>query len=609
MKRICSLMFLLLVVATAFSQLPAVNNTDEQLAAQYFRDREYDKAVLLYEELFDKQPTTLIYNNYLVCLLELEDFRKAERLVRAQIRQSPDAVRFEVDLGWVMERAGNTRQSRRHFDNLIANLPARLPAVNDLAAAFEQRNLTDRVLETFLHGRKLLGSGQPLHMQLAGVYERMADFKAMMNEYISYLEEYPAESDRVRGMLQDAIANDPNYARNEALRSVLLARTQSYPNNSMYSEMLLWLSIQQKDFRMALMQSRALDRRFQQDGDLVLEVARLSNENKEFEVASQAYQYVIDKGKDKPFYMEALTGFLNTRFLAITSSYTYEREALIEVETDYRLALEELGLNVVTVSLVRNLAKLQAFYLGNTGEATELLQSILALPQVNNRIKAECRIELADILVLTGMVWDATLLYSEVDKTFRDDPLAHEARFKNARLSFYIGEFDWARAQLDVLKSATSRLIANDAMKLSLRIQDNIAADGNTEALLIFARAEKLSFMNRFDEAFLTLDSLTRQFPAHSIVDDALFAKAVILIGKGQYLEADGLLERVVEQYAEGLLADEALMKRAWLQEEVFKDAEKAMSLYQKIMIDYPGSLNNLAARNRFRTLRGDLIN
>ncbi len=609
MKRICSLIFLLLVVVTAFSQVPAANNTDEQLAGQYFRDREFDKAVLLYEELFDKQPTPVIYNNYLVCLIELEDFRKAERLVRNQIRQHPDAIRYEVDLGWVMERAGNMRQSRRHFDNLISSLPARLPAVNDLAAAFDQRNLIERVLETFLQGRKLLGSGQPLHMQLAGVYERMTDFRAMMNEYVAFLEEHPAESDRVRGILQDAIANDPNYARNEALRSILLARTQSFPNNSMYSEMLLWLSIQQKDFRMAFMQSRALDRRFQQDGELVLEVARLSSENKAFDVASQAYQYVIDKGKNAPFYMEALTGFLNTRFLAITSSYTYEREALIEVETEYRKALDELGLNPVTVSLVRNLAKLKAFYLGNTDEATDLLQSILALPQVNNRIKAECRIELADILVLTGMVWDATLLYSEVDKTFRDDPLAHEARFKNARLSFYIGEFDWARAQLDVLKSATSRLIANDAMKLSLRIQDNIAADGNTEALLIFARAEKLSFMNRFDEAYLTLDSLIRLFPAHPIVDDALFAKAGILVEQGQYPEADVYLARVVEQYANGLLADEALMKRARLQEEVFKDTEKAMSLYQKIMIDYPGSLNNLAARNRFRTLRGDLIN
>lgn len=609
MKHIVLVVHFLLLSCLLPAQPVVVDNTDEQLAAQYFQNREYDKAVILYESLFERRPTAIVYNNYLVCLLELGDYRRAERVVRAQMRQFPEAIRFEVDLGWVMERSGNTRQSRRHFDNLIGNLPNRIQAVQELAAAFDARKMVDRQLETYLQGRKILGVSQPLHLYIAPVYERMGDYQSMMNEYVMFLEENLAEAERIRGILQDAISNDPNYSRNEALRAVLLSRSQSYPNNPMYSEMLLWLSLQQKDFRMAFMQARALDRRFQQDGDRVLEVARLSTENMAFETASQAFQYVIDKGREAPFYMEALAGFLNARFLAITTSYTYDKDALMQVERDYQQALEELGVNAVTVSLVRNLAKLQAFYLGNTEQAIALLQSTLNIPQVSSRIRAECRIELADILVLTGMVWDAALLYAEVDKTFRDDPLAHEARYKNARLSFYIGEFDWARAQLDVLKSATSRLIANDAMKLSLRIQDNVGMDGNTEALLMYARAEKLTFMNRLPDALLVLDSITSLFPAHPIFDDVLMAKANIKLQQGLYDEADKLLEQIAVQFSKGLLADEALMSRARLQEEVYKDNEKAMSLYQQIMIDYPGSLNNLTARNRFRTLRGDLIN
>ncbi len=585
------------------------DHTDELLAGQYFREGDYEKALALYEELFSERPTPVIYNNYLICLLELEDFRKAERLVRTQIRQYPDQIRYAVDLGWVMERSGSDRQSRRQLDGLINDLSADLPLILNLAEAFDNRGYTERMLETYLQGRRLLGSSQPLHLRLAKVYERMGNFRAMMNEYLTYLEENFEAVDQVRGILQDAISNDPNFSRNEALRGLLLSRAQSHPDNALYPEMLLWLSVQQKDFRMALMQARALDRRFREDGFRVMDVARLSSDNKNYVISSQAYQYILDKGKDGNYYMEALTGYLDSRFLDIISSYTYDREELLVVEQDYNSALDELGVNAVTVRLVRNLAKLQAFYLNNTDRAIDLLNSTLNIPQVSSRVKAECRIELADILVLTGDVWDATLLYAQVDKTFRDDPLAHEARYKNARLSFYIGEFDWARAQLDVLKAATSRLIANDAMRLSLRIQDNIGFDGNTEALLRYARAEKLIFMNRFDEAFASLDSLERLFSAHAIVDDVLFAKAEILLQKRQYHEADGLLTRIVEQFSQGLLADEALFKRAKLHEEIFNDHEKAMSLYQKIMMDYPGSLNNLAARNRFRSLRGDLIN
>lgn len=599
----------LTLFAQAEQELSASDRTDEQLADQYFRDGQYDRAVLLYEELFEKRPTQVVYNNYLISLVELEEFRRAERLVRGQVRQHPDQVRFEVDLGWVLERAGSNRQARRQFDGLINGLAASSAEVAALAIAFEQRGMPDRAIDTYLHGRKLLGIRYPLHLRLAPLYERQGNFRAMMSEYVAYLEERPEEVDQVRAILQDAISNDTNHARNDALRAVLLSRTQNNPDRPLYADMLLWLSIQQKDFRMAFMQARALDRRFREDGARVLQVARLSVDNQQYDTASQAFQYIIDLGREGTFYMEALAGFLDARFLSVTSSYQFTREDLLQVEKDYHAALEELGINSVTVRLVRNLANLQAFYLGNTDMAIELLNQTLEIPQVSSRVRAECRIELADILLLTGQVWDATLLYAQVDKTFKDDPIGHEARFKNARLSFYIGEFDWAKAQLDVLKAATSRLIANDAMKLSLRIQDNVGFDGNTEALMMYARAEKLTFMNRFDDAMAVLDSMERLFPAHPIFDDVLFAKAEIMLKTGQYREADAHLNRVAEQFPNGLLADEALLKRARLHEEVFHDNEKAMSLYQKIMIDYPGSLNNLAARNRFRYLRGDLLN
>jgi hypothetical protein len=56
----------------------------------------------LYEELFEKDQGPVIYSQYLECLLALEDYRRAERVVREQIRRNPGQVRLEVDLGWVL---------------------------------------------------------------------------------------------------------------------------------------------------------------------------------------------------------------------------------------------------------------------------------------------------------------------------------------------------------------------------------------------------------------------------------------------------------------------------------------------------------------------------
>ncbi|MFO7978860.1 MAG: tetratricopeptide repeat protein [Bacteroidales bacterium] len=587
----------------------AQESSDEMLAAQYFRQGQYDKAVALYKDLFEKKNAPVIYNNYLESLLALNEFKEAEKVVRRLMDDYPDQVRYDVDMGWVWHRSGNQRRSRRLFDDLIAGMQPRTQQVLDLADAFQGRGLNDYALETYLRGRRLLGSTHPLHLDIAALYEKMGRYLSMMEEYLDYLNTNLAQMDQVRGILQDAINDDPGYEKNEALREVLLVRTQSQPSNTLYSEMLLWLSLQQLDFQMAFMQARALDRRLQQQGQLVLEVARLSAANKDYPVASRAFQYLLDQGEDTAFYLEALTGLLDVQFLEITASYSYSDDDLRKVEKDYMEALDHLPLDASTVRLVRNLANLQAFYLDNTGAAIDLLQRALDTPGISSRVKGECKIELADILLLTGQVWDATLLYSQVDKSFRDDPLAHEAKFKNARLSFYIGEFQWARAQLDILKAGTSRLIANDAMELSLRIQDNIGFDEDTRPLKMFARAEMHAFRNHFQQAIQVLDSVLQTFPGHPIYDDVLYAQAEIHLKLRDYEQADSLLARIVEMFPTGLLADEALFQRAVLHHQIHENKQQAMSLYQQLIINYPGSLNTITARNRFRTLRGDVIN
>ncbi len=603
-------LFLTVVVCTVLpGYLLAEDNTDELLAAQYFRDGEYEMALALYEEIFEESPSPIIYNNYLETLLKLEMFRRAENLVNDQIQKHPDDIRFQVDKGMIYSRSGNVRRERRHMDALINELDVDHRQVIDLALAFESRGFLDRALEAYLRGRELLGGSHPFHLRIAAIHEKNGDYGKMMEEYVDYLNEHRDDSDRVRGLLQDAITNDPGFERNTALRRVLLARTQRDAGNVIYAEMLLWLSIQQQDFRMALMQARALDRRLQQEGKPVLEVAELSTLNQNYDIAADAYNYLLEMGAGSRYYMDALIGYLNVRFLSVTSGYDYDTARLREIEEEYLNAIEDLGVRATTVQLVRNLANLQAFYLGKTNEAIALLESTLEMPNVSNRVRGECRVELADILLLTGEVWDATLLYSQVDRMFRDDPLAHEAKFKNARLSYFIGEFDWAKAQLDILKAGTSRLIANDAMRLSLRIQDNLGVNGDSEPLKLFAQAEQQVFMNRFDEALAMLDSIQTRFPNHQVNDDILFARADIKRSRNDYVAADSLLALVVERYPQGVLADEALFQRAQMHHHYFEQHDKAMTLYQQLLLDYPGSVHTITARARFRMLRGDVVN
>jgi len=219
------------------------------------------------------------------------------------------------------------------------------------------------------------------------------------------------------------------------------------------------------------------------------------------------------------------------------------------------------------------------------------------------------KIELADILLLTGDVWEASLLYSQVEKAFKNDVVGFEAKYRNARLYYYIGEFSYARAQLDILKAATSKLIANDAMQLSLLISDNMDEDSTTTGLRLYSRADLLLFRNKPEEAFKTLDSINMLGLYHPLFDEVLFQKAEIRLRQGRYADADSLLVKLVNFYQQDLLADDALFKLGELNENIFKNYPRAMEFFERILTDYPGSIFVVDARRHYRNLRGDKIN
>jgi tetratricopeptide (TPR) repeat protein len=194
-----------------------------------------------------------------------------------------------------------------------------------------------------------------------------------------------------------------------------------------------------------------------------------------------------------------------------------------------------------------------------------------------------------------------------VDKDFKQDMLGEEARFKNAKLSYYTGDFKWAQGQLDVLKASTSELIANDALNLSVLItENNPPADSNTTPLLMFARADLLEFQNKDQQAIDILDSISSTYPEHPLLDDILMQKVNMAYKKQDYSEAAMLLQKIVSNYADDVLADDAIFNLAQINEEFFSNKDEAKRLYEQILTKYPGSSFVNQARKNYRRLRGD---
>lgn len=578
---------------------------DEQLAAQYMGNNEFDKAAEVYERLFNKgNKSTYLYENLLTCYFKLNNFDEAEKLVKKQQRKEPQSPYFAVDLGYVQEKANHADKAKKTYENILNKLNASYDNTVQTANAFKKRNKIDYALATYLKSRKLNGNNPNLFcLELAQLYADKKETGLMLQEYLSEINQNPQIISDVQGYLQLYLDNDADF---ELLKQTLFKKAKDFPNNELYSEMLVWLYVQRKDFDNALIQTRAIDKRNRMQGQRILQLADLALANQKYDAADKAYNEILLMGSENSNYIKAKLGVLRARNLKIFYSGNYTNQDLILLETEYINFLKEFGRYPFTAPSIRELANLQAYYLFKYQDAISNYNELINMPRLDNRFRAECKLELGDIYVLKGEEWEAMLLYGQVDKEFLEDPLGQEAKFRNAKLSYYLGEFDWARAQLDVLKTATTQLIANNAIELSLQIQDN-TIDSNDEPMRWFARADLFFFQNRLSDATRVLDSIEKIYPKHDLTDDVMYKRAEIALKQKDYNQAITYFDIVFKEHGSDILGDNALFYMADIYESKLNNKEEARKKYELFIEKYPASFFLNEVRKRFRSLRGDI--
>jgi len=595
-------------VTLQFQQQAPQAGNEEQMALQFYQNHEFDKAAELFGRIYEKKPSIFNYQYLYFCLVEIKEYNQAERLVKKCMKAEQDAPKYLVDLGYISFREGHPDKSRKYYEEALKKLVANQQQVFDLANAFTTRGEFEYAIRTYQKGRQLLNNSYPFGFEMAGVYERMGEFDNAMEAYLDLLESNNTFMNTVQDRIQMILAYDVSNDKNERLRKILLGRAQREPDKTCFAELLWWYSIQQKDFDIALIQAKALDRRLKENGEKLSSLANLAVSNERFDIAIECYQYLVSKGPSGFFFEVSRRELANTRYLQIIAEPVPSKKQLELLEKEIHEMLKESEDDPSNIKLIRNLAHIKAFYLEKPKEATDLLTHVIQLPGISAAEQAKCKIELADILLFTDDVWEATLLYQQAYQDFKFDVMGQEAKFKNARLSFYIGEFKWAKAQADILKASTSKFISNDAIALSLLISENYDPDSNTIALGMYARADLLDYRNEEDRALVTLDSIPLTFREHPILQQVLYKKGEIKRKQGKYAGADSLFQLVAKEYPNEIMADDALMQAAALNEKQLNNRAKAMSLYQELLDQYPGSIFVADARKKFRTLRGDNI-
>lgn len=604
--------FAMIVICLVFSlqniEAQNVNNQrqlDERLAREFYYKKDYEKARDIYKSLYDNFGNTGYFNQYADCLILTGDYEAAEKAYKAFLKKNPKNWKSHVDLAYVYQQQGENDKATKYLNKVLKDVPENKNSINEVANLLRARSFNDVAISLFNKAAKNPNINYNFYLEKAYTYNSMLDFENATECYLLYLKENPEQYETVKSRLRVMMMYDLNGNVNDVIRMALLRKTQEEPDNEEYSSLLMWYSLQQQDYEMALTLLKALDKRGKGDFENdIVNIAQIAYDNKQYDISIDAYNYILKKHKEGVYYVDASIGLIEAEYAQAVANGSHDKGFYEKLSGRIDTAFTEMGYSKETISLITIQAEILAFELGRYDEAKTLLKNALEV-NLSPRNKAELKMKLADIYLFTDEVWEATLLYSQIEKSMKNEPIAHEARFKNAQLRYFIGEFDWANASLRILKSATSKLVANDAMTLSLTISDNLEYD--TIGLQRIAKADYYIYQHRYVLANQMLDSVVAYNPNEVSLPNAFYRKANIAMNEGDYELADSLYKRVYEGYADSYIADEALIEDALLLENQLNMKEEAMECYSKLFDYYTASVYVAQARKNYRRLRDEL--
>lgn len=608
LKKFTSVLFkTLCLIILALGQSFAQQGNQAQLARQYYEQGDVDKAKNIYEKLArDQSNIPLIHNAYIELLLGQEDYAEAIKYIEKVNKWFPSNYNYKVDEGMILEQSGQEKEASNRMADLIENIKSSPTLVRSTAQYLFQKGEAETAIEFYLQGRKASGNKSDFAIELANIYRRINNKEGMIEEYLRFINQNPSNLTYVQNVMQNLLSETEDL---EALQNVLYDKIQKNPDNLVYNELLIWVNMQLKDFYGAFVQARAIDKRAKEGGKRLIDIGIMALHNKDYSNSEIIFQYVIQNYKEGFNYEIARRYLIKSREELVKNTYPVAISQIKNLIQDYQELIMDLGVNSVSLEAMRSKALLHAFYLNEKDTAIALLQTIIDTPRADPELVANAKLDLGDIFLLMDQPWESTLLYGQVEKSAKETPIGYLAKLKNAKLSYYKGDFELAQSHLDVLKLATSREISNDAISLSLLIQNNIVFDTTEEAMRDYASVDLILFQNRKEDALNLLDTMLQKYPNHSLTDEIWWRKANILLELGRFDASVELLDKVVKQYAYDILSDDAFFLMGTILEEYLNKPDEAMEIYQSLLKTYPGSLYTSEARKRFRNLRGDFVN
>lgn len=586
----CFLYISLLFSLIAFSQ-------NEQLAQYYYDKGDFDKALVSYQELSDGLPSNPFYfQRKIDCMQQLLQFDAVEKVIQERFARYKQATLL-VELGYNFQLQKNETKAKKYYDDAIDKIRKNPNEVYGVANTFEKKVLLEYALKSYLVASELVPTFN-FKFQTAMLYGQLGRTDEMIANFLEEAIENPQSVMTIQNQMTRYMSSDGDSKFNESLRKALIVRVQKN-QDIFWNQFLSWFYMQQKEFGKAFIQEKAIYKRNPESLSSILSLGQIAIEDGDKDVAIEVMNYVLENTTDVDLIVQA-----NTYLLNIKMEKAQDKD-FAAINTQFDLLLKQYGITPVTLPLQLKQAYFVSFIMRNPEAGKAIVKRAMEM-QLTIYEQAACKMELADILLSEEKFNQALLYYSQIEENLQNNVLSHEASLKSAKTSYFKADFEWALKQFKELKSASTQLIANDALEYFLLINDNTVADSTQTALKQFAKGDYLLYQNRNQEAITQFQSILKNFKGQEIEAVTLLRLGRVYEKLGDYTLALAEYQDIIDHHSDGIYIDEALYFSADIYNKQLQQPDKAKALYEKIIFSHQDSIYFVDARRKFRELRGD---
>ncbi|GAA4069467.1 tetratricopeptide repeat protein [Flavobacterium cheonanense] len=590
MKKIIALLFIFLSLF--------VHGQNEQLALNYFDRGEFEKALVSYEELLKAQPNNFNYFQKAVeCYQQLQQFDKAEKAIQERLDKYKQG-NFLVELGYNYQLQKNQEKANKYYDQAIDKIKKNPSEVYQIAYVFDRKALVDYALLAYQTAVSLEPKFN-FNFQMALLYGQKGETDKMIDMFLTEAYTNPQNLIMIQNQLSRFTTEETDVTFNDALKKALLIRIQKN-QDIFWNEFLSWFYVQQKEYGKAFIQEKAIYKRNPESFSNIVNLGQLAIEENDQEAAKEILGFVLENTKDLDLQIQSHSYLMEMKIAkALPKDYP-----LINLELDN--LIKEFGVSPFSLSLLKIKAHFVTFNMKDAETGKVILKNVLEMT-LNRDQAAEVKMELADILLFEEKFNQALIYYSQIENDANNSPIGQEASLKTAKTSYFKADFKWAEHQLKVLKSASTQLIANDALDLFLLISDNTVEDSTQVALKKFARADFLLYQEKKQDALIAFQAILKENKGDAIEPVTLLRIGKIYEELGETNAALANYKLILDNFKECIYIDEALFYSAEIYNQL-NDIEKAKPLYEEVITKHEDSIHYVTSQKKYRKLRGDSI-